>query len=411
MSLVYARDKYKKLSEDILDGTIDINDEKNRQYLYKELKVLGESNVENRIKNISKYNKDKSEKANLIKDIIREVNGENKSEIEVISKSEFTKKELSDKNERKISTDKPFKESGYLDICIKNYDRCDKYENISKFIKKEGKHINFNVKNLNFEENKLNLRIEYTINFNKKTKPGEYKESIEITFKDVESIIYEFFISCDEENNKVYNFKFKDIDELYSIFKFDIENNYKNILEIFNHKDFENYLRYIKEYEALDLYKNFNLRTYKLENLNLFFTTLGYEQCNIQINQQKIDKGLEKRINQVEENIDLMFLTFYHIENIDDNFKIKIYSNRNKDIKIKRIIDLIPYKVQILLKKILKEKVEKFNSYIMILDRNILKHIFKYFIKKEYIGKSFMVLISTEKSQNELNLYTLRIHI
>ena len=118
MSLAYDRDKYRKLSDDVLNDNIDINNKEHREYLYKELKSLGESNIEERIKKISKYNKDKSERLNLVKDIFREVNGESKPEINIITKSESFKKELEERNERKISTDKSYKEHGCIEIKI-----------------------------------------------------------------------------------------------------------------------------------------------------------------------------------------------------------------------------------------------------------------------------------------------------
>ena len=415
MSLAYDRDKYRKLSDDVLNDNIDINNKEHREYLYKELKSLGESNIEERIKKISKYNKDKSERLNLVKDIFREVNGESKPEINIITKSESFKKELEERNERKISTDKSYKEHGCIEIKIKNYNRYDKYEDISQFIKTEGKHIDINIKSLDFEKNNLNLILEYTISFKKKTKPGEYKESIEITFRDVESVIYEFFIICNEENNKVYNFSFKNIDELYERFKSDTEkynneeNDFIDIIDIFRNRDFPDYLRYIKEYVALDLYKNFNLRIYQLEDINLFFTTLGYKQCHITINNDKVKK--ENFTKPIKEDINLRFLKFYNIENIDNDLKIKVFSNRNNDIEIKKVKDLVPYKVEKLLKKVINKKLEEFNSYILIRDKHIFKHLFTYLIRKEDIGKSFMILISTKKSENELNLYSLKIHM
>lgn len=417
MSLAYDKDKYKKLSDDILNDNIDINNKEHREYLYKELKSLGESNIEERIKHISKYNKDKSDRSNLVKDIFRETNGENKPEINIVTKIESLEKELEERNERKISTDKSYQEHGYIDIKIKNYSRYDKYEDIFKFIKTEGKHIKLNTKSLEFEKNNLNLSLEYIINFKKKTKPGEYKESIEITFKDVESIIYEFFIICDEENNKIHNFNFKNIDELYDIFKSDVkkynnkEKDCTEIIDIFRNRDFEDYLRYIKEYAALDLYKNFNLRLYKLEDINLFFTTLGYGQCYIKINNIEVKQEKEKFIKPIREDINLRFLEFYRIENIDDNLKIKVFSNRNNDIEIKKVRELVPIKIEKILKKVLKEKLEEFNSYIFIRDKHIFKHLFTYLIRKEDIGKSFMILISTKKSNDELNLYSLKIHM
>lgn len=417
MSLAYDRDKYRKLSDDVLNDNIDINNKEHREYLYKELKSLGESNIEERIKKISKYNKDKSERLNLVKDIFREVNGESKPEINIITKSESFKKELEERNERKISTDKLYKEHGCIKIKIKNYNRYDKYEDISQFIKTEGKHIDINIKSLDFEKNNLNLILEYKISFKKRTKPGEYKESIEITFRDVESVIYEFFIICNEENNKVYNFSFKNIDELYEIFKSDIkkynneENDFTDVIDIFKNRDFPDYLRYIKEYAALDLYKNFNLRIYQLEDINLFFTTLGYQQCHITINNDNVKEEKENFTKPIKEDINLRFLKFYHIENIDNDLKIKVFSNRNNDIEIKKVKDLVPYKVEKLLKKVINKKLEEFNSYILIRDKHIFKHLFTYLIRKEDIGKSFMILISTKKSENELNLYSLKIHM
>ena len=71
----------------------------------------------------------------------------------------------------------------------------------------------------------------------------------------------------------------------------------------------------------------------------------------------------------------------------------------------------MPYKVEKLLKKVINKKLEEFNSYILIRDKHIFKHLFTYLIRKEDIGKSFMILISTKKSENELNLYSLKIHM
>ena len=99
MGLTYARDRYKKLSEDVLEGNIDINNKENRAYLYKELETLGESNVEDRIKKISKYNRNKSEKSNLVKDIFREVNGENKPELKIQIKNTTSQEEIKERND------------------------------------------------------------------------------------------------------------------------------------------------------------------------------------------------------------------------------------------------------------------------------------------------------------------------
>lgn len=417
MGLTYARDRYKKLSEDVLEGNIDINNKENRAYLYKELETLGESNVEDRIKKISKYNRNKSEKSNLVKDIFREVNGENKPELKIQIKNTTSQEEIKERNERNISTDKTYKECGCISIYVKNYNRNYKEEDISKFIKVKGKNINFEIKNPEFNEGDLNLELEYTIEFKKKTRPGEYKETIEITFRDVESKIYEFFISCREEHNKTYNFKFKSISGLYNIFKDDVEKynkgetDYTSTIDIFKDKDFSDYLSYIKEYAALDLYKNLNLISYKLEDLNLFFTTLGYEQCYIKKFTKEIVPKENKIVKQIEEDIELRFFKLYYIDNIENNLKIKVFSNKNNDIEVKRAIEIIPSKMQKLLKMILKEKMDKFNSCIFIKDTNILKHIFTYYIKRESIKKSFMILISSEKSNNELNLYSLKVHM
>lgn len=417
MGLTYARDRYKKLSEDILDGNIDINNKEKRTYLYEELEILGETNIEHRIKKISKYNRNKSERVNLVKDIFREVNGENKPEIKVEIKNNTSLEEIKERNERHISINKSYKESGNIKIYVKNYNKYDKNEDITKFIKVNGKNITFKIKNSEIQDDNLNLELEYTIEFNKKTRPGEYKETIEITFRDIESKIYEFFISCREENNKEYNFNFKSIDELYNIFKDDVEKynigekNYTRTIDIFKDKDFEDYLSYIKEYAALDLYKNLNLINYKLEDLNLFFTTLGYKQCYIK--KQSIGKKQlsDKIVKPVEEDIELKFLKLYSIEDIENNLKIKVFNNKNNDIEVKKFTEIIPSKVYKVLRIILKEKIDKFNSYILIKDNNIFKNIFKYYLKRENVKKSFVILISSEKSYNELNLYNLKVHM
>lgn len=415
MSLAYARDKYKELSKDVLDGKIDINNKDDRAYLYKELEILGESNIEERIKKISKHNRNKSEKSNLVKDIFREVNGENNPEMKIEIKNN-TSEEIYERNERNISTDKKYEESGVISIYIKNYTRYNEDEDISKFIKIRGKNITSKINIKSFENNNLSLEVEYTIKFKEKTRAGLYKESIEITFKDLESKIYEFFINCSDENEKNYDFKFKSIDELYIIFKEDLkkyntgEQDYNYILNIFKDNDFVDYLNYIKEYAALDLYKNLNLISYNFEDLNLFFTTLGYEQCYIK-KDEKVIKVKPKVVNKIEEDIDLRFFKLYHIEDIENNLEIKIFSNKNNDIKIKKVIEIIPNKIQKLLRLVLKEKMDEFNSCIYIKDTKILKHAFIYFVKKESVKKSFMILISTQKSNKELNLYNLKIHI
>lgn len=414
MGLTYSRDRYKKLSQDVLDGSIDICNKENRDYLYKELELLGESNIESRIKNINKYNRNKSDRSNLVKDIFREVNGENTPELKIEIKNTTSQEVIKERNERNISTDKPYKESGEIKIYVKNYNDYKEGDNISKFIKTKGENIKFDITKFEYNEGNLNLELKYDIEFKEKTSPNEYQETIEITFKGVESKIYEFRIICNEENNREYNFKFKNIDELYNIFKDDVQKyneekkDYTETINIFRDKDFEDYLNHIKKYAALDLYKNLNLITYKLEDLNLFFTTLGYEKCDIEEQSPKVPPDIV--VNRIEEDIEFRFLKLYSIEDIENNLKIRVFNNKNNDIEVKRFIEIIPNKVYTLLRKILKEKMDKFNSYIFIKDNNILKNIF-YYIKREDINKLFTILISSEKSDNELNLYNLKIHM
>ena len=147
--------------------------------------------------------------------------------------------------------------------------------------------------------------------------------------------------------------------------------------------------------------------------------TILDEKTTIEKKKVELGKTLTKEIvpkdnkivKQIEEDIELRFFKLYYIDDIENNLKIKVFSNKNNDIEVKRAIEIIPSKIQKLLKMILKEKMDKFNSCIFIKDTNILKHIFTYYIKRESIKKSFMILISSEKSNNELNLYSLKVHM
>ncbi len=230
-----------------------------------------------------------------------------------------------------------------------------------------------------------------------------------------------------EIDNNIYNFEFKNIDELYDIFKQDVEKYKKDniskenldIEQIFNDNSFESYLKYLDEHTALDTYKNLNIKIYTLYEINLFFYILGYEECFRKArsntkNKNKIEDRHKKTIikQSIKDEIDLKKLfNIYYIEDLDYIYKYSISNNKNCTMKIIKCRDLLHPSINKTLSRIFKKKMLKFNSSILIEDENRFRHLFKSKNKEGDINTDCRILIYTKQSEQEINLYQLKIHM
>ena len=426
MNLEYSRDKYKQL-ENILNDKVDLDSQQIKE-MNKILNQLGEADLIDNIKKISKSEHSKS----LIKEMVKEVFGHAKPEIIIQAyKIEGSKKELLDcENVFEISTKKDFSAEGEIYINIKNYYDSENHIETEYFLKfiKASHNIELEIKNIKFDDDELELNLKYTIALKKDMPEKKYREYISIAFENLKSKIYDFTIKCRNVDERVYDFDFKSIDTLYELFKYDVEKYKKSttseenftIEQIFNKEYFEEYLEVIEEYTALNLYKKLNMKIYTIEDINLFFMVLGYEGClnKIRYNAKKTEKDktcTTKDIvikESIKDEIDFNKLfNIYYIEDLDEAYKFEIYNNREDDVRIRKCSDLCNPTINKALSFILKQKMNKFNSSIIIDNKNRFKHMIKHYIKKEDINIKCKVLIYTQKSEQERNLYQLKIHM
>ena len=424
MNLEYARDKYKQL-ENILNDKEDLDNQQLKE-INRELHQLGEADL---IDNIQKMSESEQSKF-LIKEMFKEVLGHAKPEIntqayKVVDDGRL--EEIGYENTLEISTKKDYSSEGEIYINIKNYDEDKKYRESEYFLKfiTVSPNIQRKIETISFEGDEINLKLKYKIFFEKDMPEKVYREYISIAFENLQSKMYEFTIKCRNVDDRIYDFDFKSIDDLYQIFKDDAKKYKKNkasnesltIEQIFNKDYFEEYIEYLEAYEALNLYKNLNIKVYTINDIDLFFRVLGYKSCvnNVRTNTKKIAKNTPKDIviqESIRDEIDFNKLfNVYYIEDLDLAYKFEIYNNRERDVRIRKCSDLLHPIINKSLSFIFKNKMKRFNSSIIIDDTNRFKHMIKYYIKKEYINTNCKVLIYTKKSEQERNLYQLKIHM
>lgn len=294
--------------------------------------------------------------------------------------------------------EKNLKQLGEINL-INNINQIKKYDYKDSLIKEVFKEVIGS-----------DINLDNTTNRNFKIKEDNIQENIPEstnTLKDRETA------------HNIYNFK--TIDELYDIFKLDAEkykkenilNKNLDIVKIFNDDKFESYLKFLDDGFPLSVYQRLNIKIYSIYEINLFFYILGYEDYLIKT-KPNIKNNIEHKENQISINQSIKdevylkkLLNIYYIEDLDYIYKYDIYNNKNSTIKIGKCRDLLNPSINKTLSKIFKNKMMRFNSSIFIQGKNK----FKSKNKNKDINTDCKILIYTKKSEHEINLYQLKIHM
>lgn len=412
MKLKFTEDVYREIYNTTTQQTKGNELEEN-------LKLLGEKNALDRIKNIKAEKLSYTHEAGKIINVIESL--ENKKRMSFSFEKQY-------KKTHSFSPENGYEYIGKL--IITNNDIKKNTIVIEKDNFKTGKYIAIESLEEKREENKRKYEIKFKIKVPKNIEEGIYKEYIYVSIKDYNTQKFDIVLECNGDFEEKYKkYKFNTIEQLFNIYEKDKE-NYKlskgaflQSVMYFNNKEFPHYLRRKGYRNEAEVYYKLNKRKFNLNDIKLFFSILGFEEMEEKVITTRLDnKEIIKHKYTIELYEQITIADFskedkiviYNNEKIEVIYGEDILNNEKKNkcksvqqtykiIKRQKLLIKIPFINR--LKKVsnMKEQISKLEKSIIVINKEYSKE--RNNRKSNKLSK--VKIIQKNKKIYEYTIYTL----